>query len=404
MKTTHTSTNSVKLFLFSCCLLLTTSLFSQLNMDLIASLEDDYAGLEIEKPVSPKIQVVFALDVTGSMGGLITAAKEKIWSIATSLAQAENSPEISMGIVAYRDRGDAFVTQVIELDTDIDHVYGQLMKLSAGGGGDTPESVNRALYDAINTIQWDKSQSTMKTVFLVGDCPPHMDYADDVKYPETCKKANKEDIVINTLLMGGSQATAPVWREIASLGRGEFFEVGMDAGVIAVATPYDEIIKEKSKTLEKSKTYVGTKEYRAEQEEKTTITLDNVSTSSAGSAARRATFNNTESGMSSYYDSNELINLAQSDDFDLDKIDESSLPEVMQDMDDDEREEYLETKVIERVEIQNEIDTLIKEREKFILEETAVSSDKDSFTFKVFNSLKNQAKKKEINMKSAPSY
>jgi len=283
MKTTNTFSNSIKLIILSCCLLLTVNLFSQLNNDLIASLDDEVSGLELEKPVSPKIQVVFALDVTGSMGGLISAAKEKIWSIATSLAQAENSPEISMGIVAYRDRGDAFVTQVIDLNTDIDQIYGQLMKLSAGGGGDTPESVNQALYDAINTIQWDNKQSTMKTVFLVGDCPPHMDYSDDVKYPESCKNANRKDIVVNTLLMGGNHSTAQVWREIASLGHGEFFEVGMDAGVIAVATPYDEIIKEKSKVLEESKTYVGTKEYRTEQEEKTSVTLDNVSKSSAES-------------------------------------------------------------------------------------------------------------------------
>jgi hypothetical protein len=35
-----------------------------------------------------RIDVVFVLDTTGSMGGLIQAAKEKIWSIATTLASA----------------------------------------------------------------------------------------------------------------------------------------------------------------------------------------------------------------------------------------------------------------------------------------------------------------------------
>ena len=35
-----------------------------------------------------KIEVVFILDTTSSMSGLIQAAKEKIWSIATTMASA----------------------------------------------------------------------------------------------------------------------------------------------------------------------------------------------------------------------------------------------------------------------------------------------------------------------------
>ena len=59
-------------------------------------------------PVAAKrVEVVFVLDTTGSMGGLIQAAKEKIWSIASTLAQAQQAPEISMGLVAYRDHGES---------------------------------------------------------------------------------------------------------------------------------------------------------------------------------------------------------------------------------------------------------------------------------------------------------
>src|SRR4029077_17054978 len=64
-------------------------------------------NVAVTPPNAPKrVQVVFVLDTTGSMGGLIAAAKEKIWSIAITLAQARQTPEISMGLVAYRDRGD----------------------------------------------------------------------------------------------------------------------------------------------------------------------------------------------------------------------------------------------------------------------------------------------------------
>ena len=103
----------------------------------------------------PKIQIVFALDATGSMSGLIGAAKEKIWSIAGSLAQADPAPEIEMGLIFYRDRGDEFITKKVALSTDIDAVYEQLMQISAGGGGDEPESVNQALYESITKFAWD---------------------------------------------------------------------------------------------------------------------------------------------------------------------------------------------------------------------------------------------------------
>jgi hypothetical protein len=58
----------------------------------------------------PKIEVVFALDTTGSMGDLIAGAKQKIWAIADELASAKPTPELRIGLVAYRDRGDRYVT------------------------------------------------------------------------------------------------------------------------------------------------------------------------------------------------------------------------------------------------------------------------------------------------------
>jgi len=122
------------------------------------------------------MEVVFVLDTTGSMSGLIETAKEKIWSIATTLAGAEQAPEIRMGLVAYRDRGDDYVTRVIDLSSDLDTMYGRLMQFAAVGGGDGPESVNQALDDAVHRISWSQDPSSYQVIFLVGDAPPHMDY------------------------------------------------------------------------------------------------------------------------------------------------------------------------------------------------------------------------------------
>src|SRR5690606_9010691 len=119
-----------------------------------------------------QVEAVFVLDTTGSMSGLIEAAKEKIWSIATTMAQTDPAPEIRIGLVGYRDRGDAYVTKVVDLSTDLDSMYAALMDFAAGGGGDTPESVNRALYEAVHDLSWSQNPDSYKVVFLVGDAPP----------------------------------------------------------------------------------------------------------------------------------------------------------------------------------------------------------------------------------------
>src|SRR5437868_7668013 len=125
------------------------------------------------------VEVAFVLDTTGSMGPLIEGAKRKIWSIATSILDANPNAEIRMGLVAYRDIGDDYVTKRFDLTTDIQDLYAKLLDLRAQGGGDWPESVNEALEVAVNKLSWSRGPDICRIMFLVGDAPPHMDYAQD---------------------------------------------------------------------------------------------------------------------------------------------------------------------------------------------------------------------------------
>jgi hypothetical protein len=159
------------------------------------------------------------------MSGLIQTAKEKIWSIATTMASAQPTPEIRIGLVAYRDRGDQYVTRLVDLSEDLDSVYATLMDFEAGGGGDTPESVNKALYDAVHNMSWSEGEQAYQVVFLVGDAPPHMDY-NEVRYPEIVASAIEKGIVINTIQCGDIPTTVAPWTQIASLAQGSFSQAG----------------------------------------------------------------------------------------------------------------------------------------------------------------------------------
>ena len=174
------------------------------------------------------------------MGGLIEGAKRKIWSIATAILDANPDADIRMGLVAYRDIGDDYVTQTFDLTTDIQDLYANLLELKAHGGGDWPESVNEALDVAVNKLHWTQAGDVRRIVFLVGDAPPHMDYAQDTKYPVTLAVAKQKDIIVNAVLAGNARDTERVWRDIAQNGNGRFIPIPQDGGqVVIIETPYD---------------------------------------------------------------------------------------------------------------------------------------------------------------------
>src|SRR5678815_1902805 len=120
----------------------------------------------VPKVKKPKVEIVFVIDTTGSMGGLIDGAKRKIWAIANEVQKAQQKPELRVGLVAFRDQGDEYVTRASPLTTDLDKVYTTLMGLSADGGGDTPEDVNAGLDAALTTMKWTDDKDTLKMIFL----------------------------------------------------------------------------------------------------------------------------------------------------------------------------------------------------------------------------------------------
>jgi Mg-chelatase subunit ChlD len=60
-----------------------------------------------KKPIRPTVEMVFVLDTTGSMSGLIQGAKDRIWGIVNDVLKGAQNPQVRVGLVGYRDRGDA---------------------------------------------------------------------------------------------------------------------------------------------------------------------------------------------------------------------------------------------------------------------------------------------------------
>ena len=346
---------------------------------------------------SHQIEVVFILDTTSSMSGLIQAAKEKIWSIATTMASAEQAPDIRMGLVAFRDRGDTYVTRVFDLSQDLDSMYASLMDLKAQGGGDGPESVNQALYDAINRISWSESDNVYKVAFLIGDAPPHMDYNNDVKFPVTLEMAKRKGIVVNAIQSGKNTHTAPVWQNIAQLGYGEYFQVENSGNAVAVVTPYDKKLAELAASLEDTRLYFGDRETRERQEKKNEATRKIQQMSSEAALARRATFNATASGESNFLGESELVDAISSGRVELDDIDRDDMPASLKAYAPVEQMAVITRMAEQRMEIKRDIQQMSESRNAYIVEQVGKRGDvKDSLDEKIYSAVRKQAKSKGL--------
>ncbi|MEL6188482.1 MAG: vWA domain-containing protein, partial [Myxococcota bacterium] len=215
----------------------------------------------------PRIDVVFVLDTTGSMGGLLEGAKQKIWSIANRIVSGQPRPDVRFGLVGYRDRNDAYVTKITSLTRDMDAVHEELTLFRANGGGDGPEDVNAALASAIHSQPWDSAQNTLRLVFLVGDAPPHDDY-DGPKSWELAARAREKGIIINTVQCGAMGGTANAWKRIAQVAGGAFDAISQDGGVEIASTPFDGELSELNRELAGTVISYGSKRARARSKAK----------------------------------------------------------------------------------------------------------------------------------------
>jgi Mg-chelatase subunit ChlD len=361
----------------------------------------------IVKPVASNagdektLEMVFVLDTTGSMGGLIEGAKQRIWGIINEVMQTPAHPSVRVGLVAYRDHGDQYVTQILPLTNDLDKVYTTLMDYRADGGGDGPEDVRRALADGVRNAGWSKaSANNAQILFLVGDAPPHDDYQNEPDTIETTAVAVKSGMIVNTIQCGAQEDTRQVWQTIARRGEGQYFAIAQDGGVQNIATPYDARLSELGNRL--GSTYLAYgggagaagEEFRNEAKAK----QDSAESKVAGAApvaaqADRAV--NKAFNKDAYV--GDLLQSIENGSVKLEDVKTEDLPDELKKLPPDERKKEIERRLAERQKIRDEIVTLSKQRDAFInVERKKATGTQNGFDSAVASALKEQMAKKGI--------
>ena len=337
----------------------------------------------------PRVEVAFVLDSTGSMGGLIEGAKQKIWSIANNIIAQKPTPEVRIGLITYRDRGDEYVTRRFDLTDDIDTVFRNLQSFVADGGGDDPESVNQALHEAVTDLSWSADHAVLKIIFLVGDYPPHMDYAEDVQYPVTCRQAAKREIIIDTVQCGDVEGTRTVWQDIARKAEGSYVALAQSGNMVAVTTPYDDDIARASAEIGGTMVAYGERERQEEARSK----VSSAAAAPATVAADRAAYN-LATGGKAIQGAGDLVADISEGKVDMAKLKKEELPPEMQKMSSAERTAYVAKQKERREALNLKLTELSKKRAAYVAKEEkrlAAAGGGDSFDAKVTEIVSAQA-------------
>jgi hypothetical protein len=192
-------------------------------------------------PIEPTIlgntplDVLFLIDSTGSMSDEIEQLQSNILHISEQIAALPGAVDVRYGLVAYRDRGDEYVTRLHDFTPDVAAFQIDLNGLRAGGGGDTPESLNEGLRRALHDVTW-RGEDAVKLVFLVADAAPHLDYPQDYDYAEEMVFAAQQGIKIHPIASSGLDETGEfIFRQIAQYTLGHFIFLTYEGGQAGVA-------------------------------------------------------------------------------------------------------------------------------------------------------------------------
>ena len=347
------------------------------------------------------MEMVFVLDTTGSMGGLLSGAKQRIWGIVNEVMQSSSLASVKVGLVAYRDRGDQYITQVLPLTEDLDKVYVTLMEYEAAGGGDEAENVRRALAEGVAKAGWSQpSPNHAQILFLVGDAPPH-DYSDEPDTLTTADRATSQGIIVNTIQCGTSVTTKQVWEAIARRGQGQYFLIPQNGGVETISTPYDQQLSQLGTRL--GGTYLAYgggagadgETFRDERKKVAESVESSVALRGAPAAAAERSVNKVLNSKAYIGD---LLQDIENGSIKYDSVKVEDLPSELQTLSAEERAKEIQKRLAERSEIRKQILALSQQRTQYIAAERLKRSGgaRNGFDVAVSTALREQLAKKGI--------
>lgn len=318
---------------------------------------------ENDAPVRRDVDLVIALDVSGSMSGLIDSAKQRLWDVVNELGQARPMPHLRVAILSYGrpsyGEQSGFVRVDLPFTSDLDAVNATLFAFQTDGGD---EYVSRAIQTSLDRLQWSARPDAMKIVFVAGNESAEQDPR--LTLAQAAVAAARRGIVVNAIYCGAdSDGDAAGWRKVPAGTNGLYASIDQNAAAVAnVATPFDAPLAKLNDELNATYIALGAdgKRARANQLEQDR----NAAAMSPAAAASRA----VAKGGELYRTDWDLVETVQSGKA-LADVPVADLPAELQALEPADREAFVREKSERRAELQREIGELAAERSRYVAAE-----------------------------------
>lgn len=337
------------------------------------------------------IQLALLLDTSNSMDGLIEQAKSQLWKIVNELATSKKDGKaVELNVALYEYGKDAIPSQeghlrnIVPFTQDLDRISDELFKLSTNGG---QEYCGKVILDAVNNLQWNKSNDDLKIIFIAGNEPFTQG---DVDYKNACKKAVKNGIVVNTIFCGiYDEGVQTMWKDGADISDGKYMNIDHNAEIVHIDAPQDdEIIKlgqELNKTYIAFGNYGKEKKVLQEEQDANSMSLSNEvmvqrSVTKSGGQYRNSTW--------------DLVDAKKDGSVKIEELKDEELPEEMKKMNNEERKAYVDKMSKERENIQSKINKLNEERSKYVAQKMLENKNDNTLDAVMIKTIREQAKQK----------
>jgi hypothetical protein len=313
------------------------------------------------------VDVVIALDVSGSMSGLIESAKQRLWDIVNELGRAQPQPELRLAILSFGRPSYGAETGYVRIDlpftSDLDAVNETLFAFGTDGGD---EYVARAISTSVKELAWSSDPDALQIIFVAGNEAATQDPQISVQL--ATQAAVDAGIIVNTIYCGSdNDSDAPGWRDVAAMTNGLYASIDMNSAAVAnISTPMDKELALLNRELNSTYLAYGVAG-RVRQDNQLEQDANASSMSDAALASRVA------SKASALYESShwDLVDAVEGGKR-LEEIEAEELPAEMQPMSDEERQNYVSDQAKKREALQAQIGDLDKERRSYIENERSL--------------------------------
>lgn len=326
-----------------------------------------------EAPKEPKasqpapveaVDLVVCLDTSGSMSGLIDAARQKLWDVVSLVGSSKQKVSLRVALISFggeRQANRGYVVLETGLTDDLDAVYEALMKLQASGG---TEYVGGAIKTALDDLAWGDDAKTLKLLFVAGNESADQDMRPGHRMQEVVRAAAARKVTVNAIFCGNSQSPeAQSWRQVSTLGQGSFTAIDQNQEQ-RIASPFDAELDALSSKLNQTYLAYGTRG-RASAARQERMDKD---AAGVGVGAERAAAKASGLYTNGSWD---LVDAVEREGFEWAKVTEQDLPPALRGKTSAEKQAYVAKLKAERAALQARIRELSSKRAEFVKAERA---------------------------------